>query len=361
MNSIVSEKIISENQQQVTYKVKYNEELRRFSLPSGATWETVISKIGTLFSLNVDSIVVKYEDDEKELVTIDSDAELQEAVRVFLNQSSEEESNLILRLMVFEIPQKSKINFQHQHQEQQQSDDNNKSYYCPLKKWRENYSSCGRGRGAGGSGQYNNKCQWREKREKCRAALMQMEEKGFKCKGKNIRALKCCDYDVDKAVEYLIKSNPKCEKFKTDLDKLQEMGFDNKWANCFVLKRTGGDIDKAVSILTQAKSLELKGCDNQFFAAKLLIKYDGDAEKVEEIWNKKKDAYLAKRQKCMDRKLKKCDSWKKNKKSYCPKKKWQERKCGSKWCGGEKKKCEKECCTKWCRGGEKKKCENEGC
>lgn len=349
MNSnitIVSEKIVSEiNQQQseVTYKVKYNEELRRFSLPSSATWETVVGKIGTLFSLNVDSIVVKYEDDEKELVTIDSDSELQEAVRVFLTQS--QDSNLILRLAIFDVPQQSKFQHHHQHQfnnfhrhhqayhhqHHHQFNQNHDSPKCEWKKWSQQ-KKCDSG-------------EWKEKREKFRAALIQLEDKGFKCKGKNIRALKQCDFDVDKAAEYLIKENPKCEKFKTDLAKLQEMGFENKWTNCFVLKRMGGDIDKAVSILSQARVLQEKGCDNHHFAARLLVKCDGDASKVEEIWNKKREKYLAKRQKCMDRKLKKCD-WKRNKKNMCKnKKEWKERKHCSNYCGEKKMmKCEKESC-----------------
>jgi len=323
---------VSENQQQVTYKVKYNEELRRFSLPISATWENVINKIGTLFSLDVDSIVAKYEDDEKEFVTIDSDAELQEAVRVFLNQSME--SNLILRLVISDVPQKQVV----ARFAPPSSPSSSSSLQSPKF---EQSSMCQWKRGSCGKGQ-ERRCEWKEKREKFRAAMMQLEEKGFKCKGKNIRALKMCDYDVDKAVEQLTNTDKKCENFKSDLLKLQEMGFENKWTNCFVLKRTNCDIDKAVSILTQAKLLQEKGFDNMHFNVKLLVKYEGDVAKVEEFWNKKRQSYLEKRQKCMERKLKKCD-WKMNKK-WCKQQKWQQRKGCSK-CGDKKMmNCEKEAC-----------------
>jgi len=68
----------------ITVKLSYNDDLRRLSVDSASfTFAQLKETIKRLFSsLDTEKIVVKYEDDEQDLVTISSDEELNEAFNV---------------------------------------------------------------------------------------------------------------------------------------------------------------------------------------------------------------------------------------------------------------------------------------
>lgn len=329
MNSLI---VIQENKQQgqqITIKVKHQEELRRFSVSSSADWTTVISKICSLFSLEEENIVVKYEDDEKELITIGSDAELEEAFHVFLNQHNSE-SMVCLRLTIFDVPAKSgtttRAITEFLPEAAHNKCDNNNQVPCQ-NPWR---------RGNGGRGchnYYNNNNKFT--REQLKEKLLQLEEKGFKCKGKNIMALKKCDGDIEKTIEHLTNHGEKLKKFQEALQKMQENGFDNRWTNMFLLRKFDGDVDKAIAILTQVKELEEQGFKNPRACIKLLMKFDGDVKKVQEVWPKKCQHYMHKRERKIEKKIKKVErkqskNWE-HKRNKCMK--WQERSCGGNYWG----------------------------
>lgn len=64
----------------LTVKVVYNDDIRRFCLPTTICFSEFITNIGKLFK--VDEITVKYVDDEGDAIVVTSDEELQEAFRL---------------------------------------------------------------------------------------------------------------------------------------------------------------------------------------------------------------------------------------------------------------------------------------
>jgi len=77
-------------------KISFNEDIRRISLERNPSFEEVTILIKQLFGLRSE-ILVKYEDDEKDLVTVTSDMELKEAVAL-----AAKAHNNVLRLFVSE-------------------------------------------------------------------------------------------------------------------------------------------------------------------------------------------------------------------------------------------------------------------
>ncbi|KAL6071194.1 hypothetical protein QOT17_006433 [Balamuthia mandrillaris] len=87
-------------QQLITVKSKFGEDLRRFSLPLSCRYEELCAHLAAVYSgRHVDkepgSLVVKYVDDEGDLISITSDEELSEAFRL-----SKDNVPPILRLIV---------------------------------------------------------------------------------------------------------------------------------------------------------------------------------------------------------------------------------------------------------------------
>jgi len=66
----------------LSFKIRYGQELRRFSVPSNITFEQLIRLVVKCFTLAPESVLLQYLDDEDELITIASDLELSEAVRL---------------------------------------------------------------------------------------------------------------------------------------------------------------------------------------------------------------------------------------------------------------------------------------
>jgi len=65
----------------IVIKIKFGEDLRRVSLARTPSFEELSSIVKQLFGVSYD-LLLKYEDDEKDLVTVTSDAELQEAFAI---------------------------------------------------------------------------------------------------------------------------------------------------------------------------------------------------------------------------------------------------------------------------------------
>jgi len=278
---------IQSQQQTLTFKVKFGEELRRFSVPLTTEWEEIISKICTIFNMEKGTFTVKYEDDEKEMITLDSTVELQEAVRINLQKSNA--SLVCIRLEIFkslvpaaqtpivrsisEIPRGS-FGAHHPHHahhgrqywRQQQRQVNHHATPCDLPG------------------------------EELAEKLKILEEKGFKCKMKNIRLLKMNDGDVDKVSEILLQRKNKSgfgEKIKT----LQENGYENNGVNVRLLRRYEGDVTKVMDILAKSKKLEESGYAHTWMNVRLLIKFDGDLAKVEKVWQSKQEKLLQRAEK----------------------------------------------------------------
>jgi len=67
-------------------KIYYGNEIRRFSLAKGAfSYVALLEYVRKFFGTinEKDNIVVKYEDDEKDMITISSDEELEFAIGLF--------------------------------------------------------------------------------------------------------------------------------------------------------------------------------------------------------------------------------------------------------------------------------------
>jgi len=312
-------------QQSLTFKVKFGDELRRFSVPATSKWEEIISKICTLFNLETSTFTVKYEDDEKEMITIDSNAELQEAVRLNVSKSA---SSLLIRLELFRAQASSAVNygprsvseispgvnnFHHGWQNR------NHGHGGPHSQWRPH--------GQGGPhGQYGHPHDRRFNyhasacnipADELAEKLKILEEKGFKCKMKNIRLLKKCDGDVDKVSEILLQRKNK-GGYADKLQTLQENGYDNNGMNIKLLCRYDGDVTKVMDILTKSKKLEESGHTHAWMNIRLLMRFDGDLEKVEKVWEQKQEKLLQKaekkRAKCMQKD--KSENWKADKKAW---------------------------------------------
>lgn len=82
----------------IILKVKLGDEIRRISLERAPSFDELRKIVAQLFGPS--NYAIKYEDDEKDLVTITSDIELKEAITITAAPSSN-----ILRLFLFEKPQ----------------------------------------------------------------------------------------------------------------------------------------------------------------------------------------------------------------------------------------------------------------
>jgi hypothetical protein len=272
-------------QQTLTFKVKFGEELRRFSVPLTSEWEEIISKICTIFNMERGTFTVKYEDDEKELITLDSTVELQEAVRI--NSSA---SLLCIRLEIFKslLPVAQSLSVRSISEKE-----------IPRGSF-----------GAHPHHGHHGRKQWPQKQgrecnhatpcdilgEELAEKLKTLEEKGFKCKMKNIRLLKMNDGDVDKVSEILLQRKNK-SSFGDKIKTLQENGYENNGVNVRLLRRYDGDVNKVMDILAKSKKLEESGYAHTWMNVRLLIKFDGDVEKVEKVWHCKQEKLLQRAEK----------------------------------------------------------------
>jgi len=283
-------------QQTLTFKVKFGEELRRFSVPLKSEWEEIISKICTIFNIEKGTFTVKYEDDEKELITLDSTVELQEAVRINLQKTSA--SLLCIRLEIFKsslpaaqapsvrsISESPKELFgAHHHFNERGSFGGHSQPHHGRAYWRQQQQQQGR--------QFNHHSSpCNMSGEEIAEKLKILEEKGFKCKMKNIHLLKMNNGDVDKVSEILLQRKNQSgfgDKIKT----LQENGYENNGVNVRLLRRYEGDVNKVMDILAKSKKLEESGYAHTWMNVRLLIKFDGDLDKVEKVWQSKKEKLL---------------------------------------------------------------------
>lgn len=293
-------------EQQLTVKVNHGEEIRRFSIPFNTCWKSLVQKISAVCSLDNDSFIVKYIDGDKDLVTIDSDAELEEAIRVF-TQISSESGILCLRFTVLASPLKLSQPCVREVKEEKEEK------IPELLQLEENGSKrChGRRRCCERRGQKEEmkRMNWEELKPK----LLELQEKGFKCKRRNIRLL--CEFDgnVDKVIEFLEKKQEKCNQFREAAKKLEENGFNKKGLNFSLLKRFDGDTEKVIKLLNQCKILEEMGFDRNFMNVRLLLKFDGDINKVTEVWEKKTEKMMKKSESKLEKIVKK-EEKKQNKK-----------------------------------------------
>merc|ERR1711973_581938 len=84
---------IVEMADRITVKAQCDAVIRRFSIPGTFPWRDLERKVKDLFELR--DCVIKYEDDEKEWITLGSQAELEEALLICQRSHSP-----ILRLMI---------------------------------------------------------------------------------------------------------------------------------------------------------------------------------------------------------------------------------------------------------------------
>jgi hypothetical protein len=79
----------------VIIKAELKDDIRRFSTPSNITFADLQSRLRQLYGLSAQTISLKYVDDEKDLVTLSTQDEMEEALRVASRQ------NFVLRIFVF--------------------------------------------------------------------------------------------------------------------------------------------------------------------------------------------------------------------------------------------------------------------
>jgi hypothetical protein len=297
-------------QELITFKVKLGSELRRFSLPVTLQWDDLLEKINNLFNFQTGSkVTVKYEDDEKELVTVDSTEELQEAIRVY----SQQQSNCI-RLEIFlsqtilqpaikvtSIPPVTECT------RSVSTAGTNNTSFVPFYEQRGRH--CGRGRYGKRSGSWapmhgrhhhHQKGRWAQQSnlsdEELSQKLAEIESRGYKCKPKIIRLLRRFDGDVEQVCQVLAKQNHK-DKFSAQINTLEEKGYTARGINIKLLKRFDGDMNKVMDILSKEKILQESGCSHTWMNIRLLMKHEGDVEKVKSIWEKKKEKFDKKMEK----------------------------------------------------------------
>jgi hypothetical protein len=296
---------MQEQQQTLTFKAKLGEEIRRFSVPASTEWKDIVGKINNIFSIgNHERISVKYEDDEEELVTIDSTQELEEVKRMFSNQC--------IRLTITKVagsslsatapPRDNSENVQESPRNWRQSG--------KRKEWKRRSNS-----------KYDDIPQ-----EELIKKLDILQERGFKCKWKNIKMLKMNNGDVEKVCEIYLERKNRNNKYAEEIKVLQEKGFVEPVINFKLLKRYDGNVEKVVDILTKARKFEgnntTSGQDNscqQWIIIRLLIKYDGNVEEVEKVWLKKQDKFLQKAQKKREKQVNKSECKWKNREKKCGK------------------------------------------
>ena len=68
----------------ISVKFVFNDEIRRISIENSSTYEEVVSVIRNLFKNAPASFALKYEDEDEELITVNSEIEFREA----LNQNT---------------------------------------------------------------------------------------------------------------------------------------------------------------------------------------------------------------------------------------------------------------------------------
>jgi hypothetical protein len=279
-----------QEQQALTFKAKLGDEIRRFSVPASAEWKDIIGKINTIFSIgNHERISVRYEDDEKEMITIDSSAELEEVKRMYGSQCVKLEITKLANSVVTSSPQESTRNAP--------LDDSSKNWRGKRKEWKPKE----------GMRDISN--------EELAQKLAILEERGFKCKWRNIKMLKLNNGDVDKVCELYLEHKNRKNKYAAEMKILQEKGFDEPIINFKLLKRFDGNVEKVSDILTKAKKFE--GNDDaschKWMVIRLLIKYDGNLEEVEKVWQKKQEKLLHKATHKREKHMRKSES------------KWQDR------------------------------------
>lgn len=72
-----------ENRSEVAFKVEFGEELRRFTLAAPITFDAVVTCVRNLFGFGSSAdLVLKYKDDENDVVTFTTTEELNEAIRL---------------------------------------------------------------------------------------------------------------------------------------------------------------------------------------------------------------------------------------------------------------------------------------
>jgi hypothetical protein len=313
-----------QEQQALTFKAKLGDEIRRFSVPASAEWKEIIGKIYSVFSIgNHERISVKYEDDEEELVTIDSTAELEEVKRMFNNQCIRLTITKVAGSLAASAPPRD--------------NNNNENFQDSGRNWRQS----------------GKRKEWKRKgnnnydipKEELDRKLAILQERGFNCKWKNIKMLKMNNGDVEKVCELYLERKNKRNKYAAEMKILEEKGFTEPIINFKLLKRYDGNMEKVIDILTKAKKFECTtpNQDNsciQFIVIRLLVKYDGNVEEVQKIWEKKQDKFLQKAQKKRDkaeckwksRCEKKCSKGEKGEKDWdCPiSRAWNKRGCGQK-------------------------------
>jgi hypothetical protein len=295
-----------EEKQTLSFKVKLGDELRRFSMPADVEWEQLVEKIYVLFGVQRDSaFVLKYEDDEKEMITVDSSSELHEAIRVCYQQNMP-----CLRLEVIlstptAIVASSPIILPTQPSENARSfsfsGGNNHHRFNHYQHQRPHSNHWNRG---------NPKCRRFQNREELTEKLKEVEARGFKCKGKIIALLKRYDGDVDKVCEMMVehqarKGNP--AEMQEKLAVLRERGYPQNGINVRLLRRFEGDLDKTVDILEKQQMLVEAGCTHTWMNVRLLLKHEGDVEKVKIIWNEKQEKLLRKQAKRRSKAFEKAD------------------------------------------------------
>jgi hypothetical protein len=277
-----------QEQQSLTFKAKLGDEIRRFSVPASAEWKEVIGKIYTIFSIgNHERISVKYEDDEKELVTIDSTAELEEVKRMYGSQCVRLDITLLASsVAISSSPQEESTKY---------------ALYDSSKNWR------------------GKRRHWQPKEgmtdisnEELAQKLAILEERGFKCKWRNTKMLRMNKGDVEKVCEIYLEHKNRRNKFADEMKILQEKGFNEPIFNFKLLKRYDGNVEKVIDILTKAKKFEGNETScHKWMAIRLLIKYDGNLEEVEKVWQKKQEQLLQKSKHKREKQMRKSESkWK---------------------------------------------------
>jgi len=174
-----------QEQQALTFKANLGDEIRRFSVPASSEWKEIIRKINTIFSIgNNERVSVRYEDDEREWITIDSSAELEEVKRMYGSKCVRLEITKLASFVATPSPQESTRNAF--------LDDSSKNWRGKRKEWKAKESM-------------------RDiSNEELAQKLALLEERGFKCKWRNIKMLKMNNGDVEKVCEiYLEHKNRK--------------------------------------------------------------------------------------------------------------------------------------------------------
>jgi hypothetical protein len=283
-----------QEQQALTFKAKSGDEIRRFSVPASADWNEIIRKINTIFSVgNNERISVRYEDDEKEWITIDSSAELEEVKRMYGSQCVKLEiTKHASYVATTSSPQESTRNAV--------LDDSSNNWRGKRKEWKPKEGM-------------------RDiSKEELAQKLALLEERGFKCKWRNIKMLKMNNGDVEKVCEIYLEHKNRKNKFAEEMKILQEKGFDEPIINFKLLKRYEGNVEKVVDILTKAKKFEgNESSCHKWMAIRLLIKYDGNLEEVEKVWQKKQERLLQKATHNREKQMHKSESKWKERQDHC--------------------------------------------